>query len=426
MKILPTGNTHFYSCQIASTHSVKQHKLRKRIAYLSDKEGKTKDFISLYLPPKTALDQIISTIKKESECATSESEREKQKLQDTLKIVVQQLKRHKESPENGLALFAGTYTADGAEKETITVEELIPPEPINAYRYYADDHFHLEPLREMLRDQKIVGVLALDAKQASFGLLKGEQVELIETISSGVPGKTRKGGQSQRRYERERDMELTYFFHRIAEHATKDFLENNVNVLIAGGPGQTKNDFLKGEFLHYELSNMLLNVVDIQSADKAALREIYAKSTELLSNMCGSEEKKLIQRLSTALAKQEGLATYGLDPVLDVLFKGEAQIVLVTDDTDTIEIVAVCRNCGYTKKAITHSKTKKEEEMTRTPCEKCGSVSYELSERDIVDVLEDLAAQKDSAVEVISSASKEKDHLIALGGFAALLRYKKR
>ena len=423
---MTTENTRFYSCQIASTHSVKQHKLRKRIAYLSDKESKTKDFISLYLQPKTALEQVIAAIKKESECATSESEREKQQLQDTLKIVVQQLKQHKEISENGLALFAGTYTADGTEKESFGVEELIPPEPITVYRYFADDHFHLEPLREMLRDPKIVGVLALDAKQASFGLLRGEQVESIETISSGVPGKTGKGGQSQRRYERERDMELTYFFHRIAEHAAKDFLENHVNVLLTGGPGQTKNDFLKGEFLHYELSNMLLNVVDTQSADKAALREIYVKSSELLSNMCGPEEKRLIERLSVELAKQNGLATYGLDSVLDALNRGEVQVALVTDDTDMVEVVAVCRNCGYPKKAITQSKAKVTEEMTKVPCEKCGTVSYELRERDIVDALENLAAQKDSAVEVISSASKEKDQLTALGGFAALLRYKKR
>ncbi len=63
--------------------------------------------------------------------------------------------------------------------------------------------------------------------------------------------------------------------------------------------------------------------------------------------------------------------------------------------------------------------------MNRTPCEKCGAVSYEFRERDIVEALEDLAVQKDSAVEVITSASKEKDQLTALGGFAALLRYKK-
>jgi peptide chain release factor subunit 1 len=302
---------------------------------------------------------------------------------------------------------------------------LIPPEPLSAYCYFSDDHFHLEPLREMVRDPKIVGVLALDAKQASFGLLKGERVELMETISSGVSGKTGKGGQSQRRYERKRDMELTYFFHRIAEHAARAFLENHVNVLLTGGPGQTKNDFLKGPYLHYELSNMLLNTVDTQSAEGAALREIYAKSAELLGNMCGPEERKLIERFSAELAKQSGLATYGLDSVLDALIRGEVQVALVTDDACALEVVAVCRNCGYPKKAITHSKAQTVDEMTRMPCEKCGAISYEFRERDIVDVFEDMAAQKDSAVEVISSASKEKDQLTALGGFAALLRYKK-
>jgi stalled ribosome rescue protein Dom34 len=43
---------------------------------------------------------------------------------------------------------------------------------------------------------------------------------------------------------------------------------------------------------------------------------------------------------------------------------------------------------------------------------------------DIVDVLEDLAAQTNASVEVISTASMEKNELAALGGVAALLRYK--
>ena len=102
----------------------------------------------------------------------------------------------------------------------------------------------------MLRNQKVVGLIAMDSKEASFGILNGERLELIENITSGIPGKTVKGGQSQRRYERERDMEVTYFFHRVAEHAAKAFLENHkVTALIVGGPGQTKEDFLKGDYL---------------------------------------------------------------------------------------------------------------------------------------------------------------------------------
>ena len=94
----------------------------------------------------------------------------------------------------------------------MNVEELVPPEPITTYLYEVDNHFHLEPLREMLRNQKVVGVVAMDSKEASFGMLNGERLELMENITSGIPGKSGKGGSSQRRYERERDMAVTYFF----------------------------------------------------------------------------------------------------------------------------------------------------------------------------------------------------------------------
>jgi len=43
----------------------------------------------------------------------------------------------------------------------------------------------------------------------------------------------------------------------------------------------------------------------------------------------------------------------------------------------------------------------------------------------IVDVLEDAASQTDARVEVISAESEEKVKLAGLGGFAALLRYKR-
>ena len=117
-----------------------------------------------------------------------------------------------------------------------------------------------------------------------------------------------KGGQSQRRYERERDMEVTYFFRRIAEHAAKEFLENHkVTALIVGGPGQTKDDFLKGDYLNYELKNALLSKVDSQSERAEAVKEILEKSSQTLKNMCAPEEKMIVQRLLSNIGKQNGL-----------------------------------------------------------------------------------------------------------------------
>ncbi len=272
--------THFHGCQMATTNSVKQHKLRKLIAWLSDKQGKGVEFISLYIPRKTSIDDIVATLKQESDSVAMKSESVRDRLQDVIKNVIHHLKLQTEIPENGLAIFAGTYVANNPESEVLHVEELVPPEPITAYLYEVDDHFRLEPLREMLRNPKVVGLVVMDSKDVSFGLLNGERLELIENITSGIPGKTVKGGQSQRRYERERDMEVTYFFHRIAEHATKAFLENHkVTALIVGGPGQTKDDFLKGDYLNYELKNALLSTVDTQFTGKEGVREVLtAKS----------------------------------------------------------------------------------------------------------------------------------------------------
>jgi peptide chain release factor subunit 1 len=414
---------------MATSNSVKQHKLRKLIAWLSNNEGRGMEFISLYIPREKSIDEIVAILKEESDSAVMKSESVKDRLQEAIKNVIQRLKLQKEIPENGLAIFAGTLVANDSEREVLNVEELVPPEPITAYLYEVDDHFRLEPLREMLRDQKVVGLVAMDSKEASFGILNGERLKLIKNITSGIPGKSGKGGMSQRRYERERGMELTQYFHRVAEHATKAFLENHkVTVLIVGGPGQTKEDFSKGDYLHYELKNALLCTVDTQSAGREGVREVLDKSSEALKDMCAPEQKRIVQRLLADMGKQDGLAISGLDSVLKALKNGEVEVTLVTDTTDMIEIVVMCKRCKHSRAKIVDKEKKVQivHEMTSSPCEMCNAVEYEVEEKDIIDVLEDAASQTDARVEVISPESEEKAKLTSLGGFAALLRYRPR
>jgi len=416
-----------HGCQMATSDSVKQHKLRKLIARLSDKVGPRKEFVSLYIPVGTSIDEIIKMLREKSDSPSAKSERSADHIQEAIKKVIQRLRSQQGISENGLAIFAGTFIGNDVESEAFNLEEFAPPEPITALLFGVEDHFLLEPLREMVRGQKVVGLLALDSKEASFGVSKGECLEVVENISSGIPGKSGKGGSSQRRYERERDMSVTYFFHRIAEHAAKAFLENHkITVLIVGGPGLTKDDFLRGDFLHYELQNMILNTVDTQSAGNAALREMLDKSAEALKNMCSPEEKRVMQRLLAHMGQQDGLVVAGLDLVLDALKNGEAEVALVTDNSDLTDIVVVCKKCGLSKAKIVDKarKVPTVQNMILSPCEKCGAVEYEVEEKDIVEVLEDLASQTNATVEVISSESDEKAKLTTFGGFAAILRYR--
>jgi peptide chain release factor subunit 1 len=416
--------TRFYGCKLTTTNSAKQHKLRKLIAELSDKRGRTKDFISLYIPKNATIEEIIAKVKNDADTITSKSKNESDLLEETAKNLIKQLKQQKENLENGLALFAGTFVANGSE--SLIIEELVPPKPITSYICVINDHFDLEPLRDMLRDQRVIGLIAVDSKEASFGIVSGEKVELIESISSGIPGKSGKGGQSQRRYERERDMEISNFFHRVAEHAAKAFLDSlKATQVIIGGPGQTKNDFYKGDYLNYQLKNAVIKLVDTQSACNDGIREMFEKSNQELTNVCGPEEKRTMERLSVELNKQEGLAITGLDPVLDGLKRGSVEVALVSDSSDLIETGLTCKKCGLLKTKIINKKNAAElKAIISTPCERCHAVEYELVEKDMVDVLEDAASLTDARVEVIFTESDEKTKLKALGGFAALLRYK--
>lgn len=426
MPILGTEKiTRFYGCQLTTTNSAKQHKLQKIIAYLSNKQGRGKEFISLYLPPKASTEQIAATIKKDAECIPTKNQNEADRLQDTLKNTLKHIKQQKETPSNGLAVFAGNYQNE-SETEALHIEELAPPQPLTSHQVFFDDHFHLDPLRDMLRDQRVIGLIALDAKDASLALATSENLQPLESLSSGIPGKTGKGGQSQRRYERERDMEVTAFFHRVAEHAAKSFLEDKkATVIIIGGPGQTKEDFLKGDFLNYELKNAVLKVIDTQSACEVGLREMFEKSQDALMTMCGPQEKKTMERLLTSLYKQDGMAIYGLDPVLEGLKRGIVEVALLTDNSDYVEVNLVCRNCGLPKTQIVNKKDVNAlQQMKATACERCHAVEFDVVERDMVEVFEDAAAETNARVEVIFTDSEEKAKLKALGGFAALLRYK--
>lgn len=290
-----------------------------------------------------------------------------------------------------------------------------------------DDHFHVEWLKDMLRDEKVFGLLVIDSSDVGLGILSGGSLEIADIMTSGISGKTRKGGQSARRYERGREMELTYFFNRVAEHATRTFIDSNkVTGLIVGGPGPTKDEFLKGGYLHYELQKKVIAVLDLGYSGREGVRELVEKAGDILKDVRLVEEKRLVQRFLGEVNRQGGLAIYGLPRVVEALQKASAEIVLVSDDLDMARIDATCKKCG-TPKSQTVSAFKKIQErqdMAATPCLKCGATDYDFVERDLVDVLEELAFQGGSKVEIISSGTEEGGMFKTFGGIAAILRYR--
>lgn len=408
--------------------SVRLYKIRKVITELSGKEGRGTELVSLYIPPKKPIHEVVAYLRNEWGTAGNiKSDTTRNHVQDALTKTMQRLKLYRETPDNGLVIFCGALMTNGPGSEVIVLREITPPKAVKSFLYMCDDHFHIEYLKDMLKEEKVYGLLSIDANDVGIGVLSGESFEIANVMTSGISGKTRKGGQSARRYERGREMELTYFYHRVADHANRIFMEEyKVTGLVVGGPGYTKEDFLKTEFLNYQLRKNLVAVLDTAYAGREGVRELVDKAADKLQDVRLFEEKKLVQRFLGEVNKANGLAVYGLPRIIDALNKSNVETILVSDDIDTVRISATCKNCQTVREKFVSAskKTQATQDIVVDPCANCGSKEFEVDEIDIVDLLEERAIQVGAKVEVISSGTEEGAMLKSFGGAAAFLRYK--
>jgi peptide chain release factor subunit 1 len=409
--------------------SVALYRIRKLLSELSDKTGRGTELVTLYLPPKKPIHEAISALREESGTASNiKSDTTRAHVQDALTKTMQRLRLYKQTPENGLVIFCGAIPGPGGPgNETIELYEVLPNKPVPNYLYRCDDHFHLDPLRDMLREENVVGVLSLDATEAGLGIVSGDNWEVIDVASSGVSGKTRKGGQSARRYERLREMELTDYYNRLADHAKKAFLESNhIKGLIVSGPGPTKDSFVKDGYLDYRLQNMIVGTIDTGYAGREGVRETIEKSGKLLENVRVVEERKLVQKFLREVNSDSGLAIYGISDILSSLKRAAVDTILVNDDTGMVYLKATCQKCHNIREKFVHRSNIVEEKqnLLSSPCPNCSSLEMEIKESDIVDYLADASIDSGANVEVISSKTEDGAMLKSFGGIAALLRYR--
>jgi peptide chain release factor subunit 1 len=263
----------------------------------------------------------------------------------------------------------------------------------------------------------------------SIGILTGDRWEVIDTLTSGVAGKHRQGGQSARRFERLRDNELNEFYHRVADHAQKVFVEQfKVRGIIVGGPGPTKDNFLKEEYLDYRLQNNIISTLDSSYSGDEGVREIIDKINEqgVMTEYRLMEEKKILKKFMSEVYSGKGLGIYGISDVIKALKNGIADLIIVTDDIGYLKFDVKCKRCGNIQEHFMDraSLISARQEILSKPCPSCGVVDFESSEKDIVDYLEEMTIMTGSKLEIVSGRTEEGAQLASLGKIGALLRFR--
>ena len=415
---------------IEKQDSVKIYKIRKMLEELSQKSGRGTELITVYIPKGKQLHEIISTLQQEQGTADNiKSDLTRTHVVDSLGKVVQRLKLYKKTPEKGLVMFCGALPPEEGGplgSEVVKVWEVEPPKDLKQYLYRCDDHFHVDILKDMLKDDNLIGFLAIDAKDAGWGLLYGEKIEVLAQTGSGVAGKHRQGGQSAKRFQKLREMELSYFYNRVATTTREYFIDiYPIKGLIISGPGPTKEDFINGNYLEYRLQDMIINTIDASYAGAEGIREAFAKSSEILGDFRMVEEKKLVEDLFREINSHSGKGSYGLQEIIEYLKNNVVKTLIINDDTNLHRVEGKCKRCQHIQEEIVERPQviPKKTEYTNNPCPSCKAMEVNANEQDIVDYLELLAAKTGTQLEVISGSAEHGNMLASLGKAGAILRY---
>ncbi len=403
-----------------------RYDLKRKLEELKACKGKHTELISLYVPPSKQIFDVTSYLKNEfSQSQNIKSKTTRKNVLSAIESIMSRLKTFKQPPENGVIFFVGHKSTSGDQTEMVA-HVIEPPLPITTFLYRCDSLFYLEPLEQMLTEKEIYGLLLIDRRECTVGILRGNRVELLKYMTSQVPGKHGRGGQSQRRFERLTEIAAHEWFVKCGETASDIFLnEDNIKGILIGGSGPTKQYFMEENYLHYEVQDKVIDTFDTGYTDEYGLKELVSAASETMTELKISKEKKAMKQFLKEVTKSEGsLAVYGEKQVRKALEMGIVDTLLLSEDLRRYRIKLKCQSCNNEIEKTVHEDDL--EGFESPNCSKCDtSLQTEIVEKiDLIDEFSDLAEQTGAKVQLVSRNSEEGDSLYrAFNGIAGILRY---
>ena len=398
-----------------------RYDFKKDMQEITNYRGRGTELISVYVPGNKQISDVMAYLRNEqSQASNIKSKTTMKNVTSAIDSIAARLKTYKFPPENGVVIFCGEVPRAG--DQTKMVQYVInPPEPITAFLYRCDSTFFTDPLQSMLLDKKCYGLITIDRSEATLGLLSGSRIQVLKHFDSLVPSKHHQGGQSSVRFERLIEIAAHEFFKKVADNATEVFLDRpELLGILVGGPGATKDFFVKEEYLHHELRKKVCSpLVDTGYTDESGLRELVENAKNIITDMQLTKEKEFMQRLFTEIRKTDGgLSCYGEEEVRQATDMGAVDTLLISEAISKKRVTVQCPS-GHT-----HELTVKDAD-DRIQCPECGATANVVKCEDLIDDFFLRADAFNTRVQIISPDSEEGDMLLkAFGGIAAILRYK--
>ena len=405
--------------------STRRLRLKMALEELREMKGFGTELVTIIIPPDRQVSDARTMLQNEhGQAANIKSKGTKKNVQGAIESAISTLNRFKNAGENGIALFVGSVIIGNNKSRMVNIVVDSPPQPFISFRYRCDSKFELTQLEDMLVDKKSYGLFVIDRAEAAYGIASGKRIHVQEHLVSNIMGKHRQGGQSAQRFERLIEEAAHNFFKRASEHACSYWLPNleNIQAIIIGGPGATKDFVVKNEYFHHEIAKKIAKTTfDVGYSNDSGVRELVGNAGGLMGEIELDAERQMMNRFLQELIKPHPKATYGEVMIKQALDQGAVDTLLISEGLRKNSLKLQCKKCSHEWK-ISISRS---EEIPE--CPSCNAKSDDIKELENVSLIDELtimASKGNSTISFISIDTEEGSQLLeGFGGLAAILRY---
>ncbi len=262
---------------------------------------------------------------------------------------------------------------------------------------HIENNLHLKPLFAMFDEYERYCTIVVDKEKAKiFSVYLGE-IEDITNVFNEFPGKHKKGGSSQKRFQGHINAIEHKNLKEVADRAYNYFREKDFDRLIIGGTKEAMVEFEK--LLHNDLKDKLVG--DFYTEMFENDQHFLEQSLKIEEKVEREKEKEQVQLLKENLG-DGNKAVSGLDEVLQVSFEKKIMKLIVKEGLQKPGYI--CTNCD---KLI----------YKKDDCKQCENNKEEVE--DVIDELVQQVIAQGGKVEFV----QESEELEKLGNVGALLRY---
>jgi peptide chain release factor 1 len=300
----------------------------------------------LYIPEESNVIDISSFIRKEIDSANNiKSKTTRKKVHNALGTIERHLKGIKKFPEMGLIVFVGETRKDGFIQEFLK-----SPIPLKKKIYVCHQTFETEIIKQEINacNNTVIYIL-INGNECIVYESCGSSDKILWKKIVDLDNEQKKGGQSQARHSRNRDIQkknyLTICCERVNDIVKK--MENVLSIFVAGN-GNFKNLFVKYDF--HEQVKKKLHITTLEISERNTLKDVQIMAKKFLYKDNIDNELDHLTFMYKLLETEPDLVRFGKVDVNEVICEGIVKTLYINDETNlelyrkTIENVVIISN----------------------------------------------------------------------------------